>query len=174
MKNGRGSKYNWPALKLQYFQAPTLHVEEFIRGAIGVWNGNMSKQTLGWRAGKDVYLAEQARLALEKFKKDSAKQIADTLQTMSFVVSREADRLLDSPRPKTRDIKHIWEMARTEGGMPTRISKMDMDLSPAKFDEARKTFDEKFNENSNKSNATSGKSNEGKGKQGVSRKPKSR
>lgn len=172
-KSGRGSKYNWPLIKLEYFKSSILAVEDYFRMTLGLWNGNCQRHTLGWRGQKDVYIADQADLALEEFKKKKATLIADTLETMSFIVQRESKKLARSAEVNSKDVKRFWEMARTEGGMPTRITKMDMDLVPTRFDDARKAFDQKFNESSPKTDAAPAKSNESAPKSKVPRKPKS-
>jgi len=172
-KTGQGIKYNWTIIKVEYFKSSILHVEEFCRSTLGTWNGNMSKQTLGWRGQKDDYVSAQADLALEEFKKKKVALIADTLETMSFIVQREAKKIARSATVNSRDVKRFWEMARTEGGMPTRITKMDMDLAPTKFDDARKAFDQKFNESTPKTDAALAKGNEGAPRPTVPRKPKS-
>jgi len=165
--------YNWPLIKEEYFKSDIIDVKSFLYDKFGTFNSNFGKKTTGWRTKKEKFLEEQVALNLAEFKKKRSKVVAENLETMLYVITREAKRLAKEGKIDSKDAKRYWEMVRTESGLPTRITKMDLEGGIIPFDKAREEFDNKIkNEGTGKTNATTGPSNEGEERSDVAEKPK--
>ena len=161
-RNPKAPAYNWPLIKGEYFKSDMIDVKGFLYDKFGTYNSNFRRQTAGWRAEKEKFLEEQVEANLAEFKKKRSKVVAENLETMLYVITREAKRLAKEGKIDSKDAKRYWEMVRTENGLPTRITKMDLEGGIIPFDKAREEFDNKIkNESTGKVNATDGSSNEG-------------
>lgn len=65
-----GEKYNWPALKLEYFQSTFRSAEEFMEAKYGTKSGFIRKNIVGWVKEKNLMIEEATKNAIEKMKTD--------------------------------------------------------------------------------------------------------
>lgn len=173
-RNPKAPAYNWPLIKGEYLKSDIIDVKSFLYDKFGIYNSNFAKRSTGWRTEKEKFLEEQVEASLAEFKKKRSKIVDENLETMLYVITREAKRLAKEDKIDSKDAKRYWEMVRTESGLPTRITKMDLEGGIIPFDKAREEFDNKIkNEGTGKTNATTGSSNEGEERSGVAEKPKS-
>lgn len=117
-------KYDWVALKQEYFISDELEVKGFIRGKLGVWNANTSKQTTGWSKEKQEYREDIMYKTLEQIKDSEAAKNRKAL----IKLYEELRRRIEGGKVGDliyKELEAIWKILKTEIGEPTSITKTE-------------------------------------------------
>ena len=119
------AKYDWVMLKDDFYRSEYLDVSAWIRGTLGEkmdTNNAIRRATLGWTKSKKMWkediLKERARL-YEENHMEAAKKL---LNRVFAKIESDLKYIEERDSHDTEDTKRIWEMARTEAGMETKIS----------------------------------------------------
>lgn len=134
-------KYNWDKIKLDFFSSEIMEVKAFAEWKFGKYTGTMKTRMLGWSKEKQEFInkaKEQAKSELqEKMKelyKPSEEELAKMHEAVMWVfkakVFSNAQKItkLDDwtiiipPDIDIKENKMIWEVLKTEQGMPTRVN----------------------------------------------------
>ena len=127
--NGKGqSKYNWPLIKVEFFNSDYLDVKPFMEDRYGGYHNAMAVK--GWAEHKARWLESVQKKALQISSEKMAKELNRGLDEIRgyFVELGENARKL---KLKPSDAYIIWEVLRTENALPVRYTKNVHELKPS-------------------------------------------
>ena len=78
------TKYDWPALKLEYFKSDIDEVKGFFKEIHKVWNAQISKMTTGWSKEKLEYKNKIVEKALIKNAEKAAKSLELPMEQLTL------------------------------------------------------------------------------------------
>lgn len=114
-------KYDWPALKLEYFRSDLAEVKAFFERKFGLYNGNISLKTNGWPAEKEEWKTKATEMVLIAFQKKRAERLGIVLDDISMLIEDGVKRMAEKGNIDADSLKKFHEMVRTELGLPSRI-----------------------------------------------------
>lgn len=150
-------KYDWPALKLEFFQSDIDEAKVFIEGKIGTLNGNLKKQIAWWQKEKQAYKEKILQKALERQAEKEARSLEIPIWTLMKAKKMALTKIIKMMAEQDLD---MWDMdkglknIKTELWEPTNIwsnynfnkNKDDWVLSDEDKDFIESLFMEKTNE----------------------------
>ena len=150
-------KYDWPALKLEFFQSDIDEAKVFIEGKIGPLNWNLKKQIAWWQKEKQAYKDKILQKALERQAAKEAKSLELSVWTLmkakkmalTKIIKMMAEEDLDmSDMDKgLKNIKtELWEPTNIWSNYNFNKNKDDWVLSDEDRDFIESLFMEKTNE----------------------------
>ncbi|MDD2870451.1 MAG: hypothetical protein PHS49_00540 [Candidatus Gracilibacteria bacterium] len=143
-------KYNWHKLKLEYFTSPKMEVKEFFESKYSTYSGHIKSKTNGWRDDKNELIKKcknqaenELRDNLKEIYKPSIEELSNIYKSLMFIIRAKVVNLSQNiikdekgnitlPSDlNIRELKIIWEIIRTEMGLPVKFkhSKIDFDIS---------------------------------------------
>lgn len=129
LTSGKGiSKYNWPLIKVEFFNSDYLDVKPFMEDRYGYYHNAMSVK--GWAEQKARWLESVQKKALQISSEKMAKELNRGLDHIRqyFVELGESAKKL---KLKPSDAYIIWEVLRTENALPVRYTKNVHELKPS-------------------------------------------
>lgn len=129
------NKYDWEALKQEYILSEIQTVSAFFRqkwgSKKGLNNSNFLLHTKGWPEAKAQFKKDITDAVINEAVKDRAAIISEAEDNALTIVSGQLKALVKIERLSKHDIhpkalKPLWEMARTEAGKPTHITKQEI------------------------------------------------
>lgn len=118
------AKYDWIALKEDFFRSEYIDVSPWIRHTLGQekeQNKNVRLACAGWALDKKIWKEERLKETLAKIKEDRVARSKVLLDKIFLKIEADLNYLIDRESHNTEDTKRLWEMARTENDMPTKI-----------------------------------------------------
>jgi len=125
------SKYNWEALKTEYLAGDIKDASVFFRNKYNIpkhkaINANIIIEMKGWYKDWKKYKERVAMNALKKIEKKQTIDLAEALEDIHYFLKDYA-KIARNTRgknglAKVDDVKHVWDMLRTENGLPTKIT----------------------------------------------------
>lgn len=142
-ENPRG-KYNWPLEKQLFLESDYIEVKAYFENIHGVYNGNIVKNTNGWRADKIAWEKKQAEEVLKKIGQDRVRAASDALSEILRICIEDVKAIGHRRKTKSSEpLTSLWRTIRTEAGLPSSITKQEnLDLN--ELDEARKLLDDRL------------------------------
>ena len=114
-------KYNWNKIKAEFMASDFVEVKAFFESRFGHYDGNMSKRSRGWspeKIARDKRIAEQSLAKAEQAEINSnAIALKNILTGFKLHLSTEGE----IKKLTMKDKKIIWDVFRTELGLPTRV-----------------------------------------------------
>lgn len=126
-------KYNWQALKLEFFQSEIDEVKVFFRGKYGVWNTQTSRMTTGRSKQKQEHKNQILQKALEKKAEDDAKsleipmlELRKAKKAVLWILIKKVSQVIkDNDEINVYEQERILNMIKRELWEPTTITKND-------------------------------------------------
>lgn len=137
-------KYDWAALKLEFFKGDSPDVGEFFQKKYGIdiaKNGNVGTKIAGWKEERQKYLESITQEALSEAKEELKDEAKVNFHKKLISLHKDRTRVLeiatamleegmtvdDAGKTKIhihyKALKAIWEILKTEMGEPTHITK---------------------------------------------------
>ena len=135
MKNNK-KKYDWSALKKQFFVSEHLEVKGFFEEKCGTYNGNAKRYTKGWAREKEVWLAQITSKALDQLQDKESRELSKALQNIFTGLKDRVKTISDMRALSVQDLHKLWEIFMTMNNRATRIA------TNINFHEERKNEDE--------------------------------
>ena len=138
-------KYDWTALKLEFFQSDYDEVESYLsqKWIKRNWWG-IAKQTKGRAKEKQEYKNNILQKALEKKAKEEAKnlevsvdQLKQAKKTVIWLLMRKLKEVIEWGDINVAEQEKILKMIKTELWEPTNISKTDATIKSNPLDESK-------------------------------------
>ena len=82
-KNGV-RKYDWNALKQEFFNSDALETKAFCESRLGHFDGNMAKKMRGWPTEKKAWKAEAVRQALKRLQEQKTASVNNILDKVQL------------------------------------------------------------------------------------------
>jgi len=123
-------KYNWAELKAEYLAQDDREVMAFLRRKLSLKHthktSSMNVNTLGWRKEWEAQRKNIAEKAIKKLEEKKSVDLAEALEDIHYFLKDYA-KIARNTRgknglAKVDDVKHVWDMLRTENGLPTKIT----------------------------------------------------
>lgn len=136
-------KYDWSALKLDFFNSDIDEVKEYIKHIWGNYNRNTAQATR-WRAKeKQAYKEKILAKVLERKAKEEAKNLEIPVwklkeakkAVVGLLMKKISDVINEKSNLSIKDQERILKMIKTELGEPTTISKNDTTIKWEILDE---------------------------------------
>jgi len=136
-------KYDWKALKLEFFASDYDEVKDFIRNKLGIYNRN-AVQSTKWRAkDKQAYKQSIIDKALEERAKKDAKDLEIPLEELKkakkavlwLLIRKITAVIKNEDEISVSEQERLLKMIKTELWEPTTISKNDTVLKWEPLDE---------------------------------------
>lgn len=124
-KKDKKFKYDWEALKREFFESSFMEVKAFFEQKYSTevaFSGNVKKRTTGWPDEKKKWKQDTLILALENLKKEKSERVKNILDKILLLVESDIEMMLERGHVDEDALKKLWEIMRTEGGLPTRIT----------------------------------------------------
>jgi len=137
-------KYDWIALKLEFFQSDIDEVESYLsqKWIKRNWWG-IAKQTKGRAKEKQAYKEKILQQALERRAKEEAKnleipmdQLKKAKKTVLWLLMKKLQQVIDWGDINVKEQEKILKMIKTELWEPTSISKNDNTVRGVALDES--------------------------------------
>ena len=136
-------KYDWKALKLEFFASEYDEVKDFIRNKLGIYNRNAVQSTKGRAKDKQAYKQSIIDKALEERAKKDAKDLEIPLEELKkakkavlWLLIRKITAVIKNEDEITvSEQERLLKMIKTELWEPTTISKNDTVLKWEPLDE---------------------------------------
>ncbi len=149
------NKYNYPALHTEFMESVFSEVKPFFENKYGKFTSPMAHAAGGWGKEKKAAQLLFYQQALDRFKKKRGKSIDAMLDNLLFVLETVVDNMVNGRIIDADQLKKIWEMVRTEAGLPTRVTTQTISMTGFDFDRARDDLDK--DASTTKPNAARGK-----------------
>lgn len=120
-KVAQHSKYDWAALKAEFFESDCLEVKSFFEGKFKTYHSHIRLKAVGWGKERQEFRKKIAEEAVEAFRANKEKRIIGMLEKAQTILEREIAKILTDRNVDADAFKKYWEMARTEAELPTRI-----------------------------------------------------
>lgn len=136
-------KYDWSALKLEFFNSEYDEVKEFFKQKYNVYNRN-TQQNTRWRTKeKQAYKEKILAKVLEKKAKEEAKNLEIPVwklkeakkAVVGLLMKKISDVINEKSNLSIKDQERILKMIKTELWEPTTISKNDTTIKWEILDE---------------------------------------
>lgn len=140
-------RYNWDKIKLEYYGSPIMDVKWFFKVYYRTYSGHVRTMTRWWSVDKQVLIQsckDQAEKELkEKMKeifKPQVEELSQIYKAVFYVIKAKAFSLRQSvtkdekgniivPKDlKLSEVKILWEIIRTEMGLPTKFTHSKVDV----------------------------------------------
>lgn len=142
-KQGK-TKYDWPSLKQEFFESDYQECLAFFKSKYGRFDGNMSKQSRGWPGDKRAWRNAEVQLSLQNLQSDRVAGLKETLDKIVALCRGEIDTMAKKG-VKVKSLVKIWEVLRTESGLPKAISHNINDNNNIDLAAARQSLLDKVN-----------------------------
>lgn len=163
---GKRDMYNWEELKAQFMASDYWAVHPFLKEKGISYYPKSREETSTWVEEKKAAWADANAEAQEELRiklTDTMRTVKTDIMTayplafgalMAFLRGVDPDNESGEGVVTPRDFKHVWEVLRTEAGLPTNITKSqitdgDVPLSPEEMEEMGELLGEAFNNLSN-------------------------
>lgn len=143
--DGVRMKYDWDALEEGFFASKYYEAKAYMEATIGEWNGHISRKCLGWGERKKKERREDAQLFLQGLKAGREEKVVKLLDKIFYLIEREIDRMISEGVEDGESLKRLWEIARTEAGLPKSISHNINDNTNIDLASARDSLLDKVN-----------------------------
>lgn len=139
------SKYDWQALKLEFFQSDIDEVKSFLNDKKVTYNSVSRKYTKWWYNEKQEYKNKILQQALERRAKEEAKNLeipVDKLmkakKAVIWLFMQKLEKKLEEKEPdvNVKEFEKILKIIKTELWEPTNISKTDATIKTEPIDES--------------------------------------
>lgn len=135
MKNNK-RKYDWSALKKEFFVSQSFEVKGFFEEKYGTYNGNAKRYTKGWAKEKEVWLSEVTSKALDRIQDKEARELGKALQNIFTGLKDRVKSISDMQKLSVQDLYKLWEVFMIMNNRATKIA------TNINFNEERKNEDE--------------------------------
>lgn len=125
-------KHNWASLKQEYMQSDHRDVLDFIRSKLSdeevqndkhIRNGNIRRQTKGWKAEKEKMWEDSAIAAKEKMVEKATDEASELMKTKEVLIQLLKSKIVkERSELSMKDLKLMLDIIKTELGEPTKIS----------------------------------------------------
>ena len=136
-------KYDFKAIKLEFFQDDIDEVKEFFKLKYNAYNRHIQANTKGWTKEKQEYKEKILEKALERKAKEEAKnlevsveQLKTAKKTVIGLLMKKLQQTIESKNINIQEQEKILRMIKTELWEPTTISKNDTVLRWEPLDES--------------------------------------
>lgn len=122
------TKYDWSALKLEFFQSDIDEAKVFMEAKYGQWKWNwtMNKNTRGWAKDKEDYKNKIMEKALLLNANKQAKELEIPMEQLWMAKRNAVIKVIQLMMNKNMDINELErtiKIIRTEMWLPTTYSK---------------------------------------------------
>lgn len=124
------AKYDWPALKQEFFQSDIDEVYNFLSWKFGekAVKWNLKNKVIGWTKEKQEYKDKILAKALEKNIAKQAKEIEIPMEQLTIAKKNAVVKVIQSMMNKDldlTDLERTIKILRTEMWLPTSYNKND-------------------------------------------------
>ena len=134
------SKYDWQALKLEFFQSDIDEVYNFLAGKFGenTVKWNLKNKVKWWSKEKQEYKNRILEKALEKQAEEQAKELEIPIETLKKAKKKAIIKIINylNKQLNPSEMEKVIRMIKTELGEPTTISKNDTTVRWEPLDES--------------------------------------
>lgn len=125
------SKHNWAEIKTEYLNGNVKDASVFIRQKFGISEHKrlpsaMNTQIKGWHKDWTKVQKNIATKAIKKIEEKKSVDLAEALEDIHYFLKDYAKIARNTKGKnglaKVDDVKHVWDMLRTENGLPTKIT----------------------------------------------------
>lgn len=149
-------KYDWPSVKVKYFESKTNGLEEFLRQEFGkdknLNAGTFRKNTQGWYSEKQAFLRQVQAVAIQRAAQKAAKVYEPNMtelgemhraniQLQKAILSKLMEDTIDpatgkvKSMPDVKILETLWKMTKAEKREPTEVGEIVETVTPE--DDAR-------------------------------------
>lgn len=141
-------KYNWDKLKLEYFISSIMEVKEFFESEYSTYTGHTKAMTKWWSIDKQELIKScknqaeiELRENLKEIYKPSREELSQMYKATLYIIkakllnleqgiTKDAKGIITLPKDlKIRELKIIWEIVRTEMGLPIKYYHNQIDFN---------------------------------------------
>ena len=137
-------KYDWKALKMEFFASEYEEAKGFIEDKLGKWNWNIRDKTVGWSKEKQAYKQSIIDKALEERAKKDAKDLEIPLEELKkakkavlwLLIKKITKVIKEEDVINVAEQEKLLKIIKTELWEPTNISKNDTTVRWEPLDES--------------------------------------
>lgn len=115
-------KYDWVALKKEFLASDYLEAKVFIEDKLGIWHASAARNVTGWGVEKDAMKLKAYDKSIIKIEKAMECSIEQALKNIVKTIARKTLSEEEVSELKPSEIKALWEIIRTENGLPSKIT----------------------------------------------------
>lgn len=144
-------KYDWPTIKVEYFEAKEQGITDFLRNKYGtgknVTTGVFKANTQGWFQEKQAFLRQVQAIAMQRAAQKAAKvyepnmtELGEmhraTVTLLKASLQKELEECIDPntgkciKHPDTKVIESIWKIVKVEKREPTEVGEVIETVTP--------------------------------------------
>lgn len=150
------AKYNWHKLKLDYYESPIMEVKGFFESLSHTYTSHTKLKTRWWGEDKKIFIKNYKNKAEDELTEKmveiyqpSVEEISQVYRSVMTIIRAKTIEWNQKIRKdekwniivpddiKISDVIAVWELIRTERGLPTKYSqsKIDMDIPLKNWEE---------------------------------------
>ncbi|TXH07882.1 MAG: hypothetical protein E6R04_11945 [Spirochaetes bacterium] len=138
------AKYNWEALKAEFFLSDFLEVKGFFQSRFGVYTSTINNRTTGWTVEKKAFTKSIAERAIKEGGEKRKEELKEALENIQDWFKNKAKQT-KGLNPKGAAI--VWKVLRVENELPTNINKTEnTNIELQQLQKAREDLDKNIDD----------------------------